>query len=135
MGQTIVFCANTVPLNQNPGTLPSPGMDGLLDLFQPMTFTTVVKTIVNFQVVETPTNLNFLGVWQPQSPQQLALKPEGQRAWQWYTLHAQLGFPLNPDDVVTYQGVQYRVSSKRDYSQYGFLEYEMHQDYSGSGPA
>lgn len=124
--------ANT-PINQNPGTLPYVG-DALQDWFQPMVFTTIVTTIENFQSVEVPTNVNFQGVWQVQSPQDLAIKPEGERNWSWFMLHADPSLALDPDDVVYYLGVQYRVKSKRDYTEYGYIQYELILDYTGSGP-
>lgn len=120
-------------LNQNSGTLPNMS-DALLDWFQKMTFTRIVKNIVNFQVVETPTNTDFQGVWQPSSPQALLMKSEGQRQWKWFTVHADPSLHLDPDEIITYLGTQYRVMNKLDYTEYAYIEYELIQDYTGSGP-
>jgi hypothetical protein len=121
-------------LDQNPGTLPWVG-DALLSYFQQMTFTQIVKTISpTFQVIETPTNVTFYGVWQPMGPQELRMKPEGQRAWRWFQLHADPTLVLTPDEVVTYHGDQFRVMKKLDYTNYGYNEYHLQQDYTGSGP-
>lgn len=128
-----ILNANTIPLNQNSGTVPDVS-DAMLDWFQPLTFTSIVKTVVNFQVVETPTNVSFLGVWQPFTARQLLLKPEGQRAWSWFTCHAQPELVLKADEVVTYLGVQYRVKEQTDYRLYGYVEYHLIQDYTGAGP-
>lgn len=122
-----------VLLTANPGTLPSM-LDAMLDWFQPMTFTTIVKTIVNFQVIETATNVNFYGVWQPFTAQQLMMKAEGQRMWKWFTVHSDPTLVLIPDEVVTYQGTQYRVKEKLDYTSYSYVEYHLIQDYTGAGP-
>ena len=129
----IILNANTIPLNLNSGTLPDVS-GALLNYFQPIIFETVVKTVVNFQVVETPTVYNFQGVWQPFTPEQLLIKPEGQRSWKWFTLHAQPSLVLNTDDVIKYNSVQYRVMSKMDWSLYGYLQYEIIEDFSGAGP-
>ncbi len=120
-------------LNQNTGTLPDLS-DAILNWFQPMVFTTVVKTVVNFKLVETPTNINFAGVWQPLSPRELAMKPDGQREWIWIRLIALPNVELTPDQVITYLGVQYRVKAVRNYELENFLEYDLVQDYVGSGP-
>lgn len=130
----IISNASAILLTQNPGTLPNVG-DALLNWFQPMVFTTIVKTIVNFQVVETETNVNFQGVWQPFTAQQLQMKPEGQRAWKWFSVHADPSLSLTTDEVITYQSTQYRVKGKTDYTGYGYIYYELVQDYTGSGPA
>lgn len=129
----MIFNAKDKKLFANPGTLPDVS-GALLSWFQKMLFVKVVKTIVNFQVVETPTRIFFQGVMQAFSEQQLKMKPEGQRAWNWYQLHAELGLVLNPDEVVNYLGNQYRVKSKIDHTQYGFIEYHLILDYTGAGP-
>lgn len=129
---TIGNAANT-PVNVRTGTVPDVS-GALFDYFQPMVFTRVVKTTVGFQLVETPTNINFIGVIQPFTPRQLMLKPEGERAWTWFTLHAQPVLTLNVDEVVTWLGKQTRVASRKDHALYGFIEYELVQDWTGSGP-
>lgn len=129
--------------NLNPeSSTPSNAMRGLtlpnmnstiLDWLQPMVFTQIVKTVVNFNVVETPIDTNFLGIWQPFSDQQLEIKPEGQRDWTWFMLHAQPTLQLVPDDVVTYLGIQYRVKAKRDYTEYKYIEYHLIENYQQEG--
>lgn len=122
------------PLNQNSGTVPDVS-GALLNWLQPITFGIVVKTIENYQVVETKTDYSFEGVWQPFSKKRLSMKPEGQRAWSWYELHSTTALALKPDDVVTYLGVQYRVMAQSPYNLYGYYEYELIEDYTGSGPS
>jgi hypothetical protein len=125
--------ASNIPLNFQQGTVPNMG-ETMTDWFQSMTFTQIVKTVVGFQVVETPTNTTFLGVMQPYTGRQLALLPEGQRAWNWQTLHSQPVLTLFPDDVVTWQGRQVRVMSRKDYSLYSYVEYSLVLDWDHSGP-
>lgn len=120
-------------LNENTGSLPDMG-GALLSWFQAMTFTVIVKTVVNFQVVETPTNVDFRGVWQQLSDRKLMMKPEGQRSWSWFQVHASPGLALQPDDVVSYLGVQYRVMARIDHRLYNFIEYHITNDFTGAGP-
>lgn len=122
-----------LPLNANSGTLPDVS-GAMLDYFQPMVFGVVVKTVQNFQAVETKTSVNFQGVWQPLSERQLMMKPEGQRQWKWFWLHAEPSLVLEPDSIITYLGIQYRVMTQKDYRLYGYLEYHLVDDYTGSGP-
>lgn len=129
---TIANGANT-PINIRTGTVPDVS-GALQDWFQPMVFTQVVKTVVGFEVVETPTTINFQGVVQPFTERQLMLKPEGERAWTWFWLHAEPQLTLQVDDVVNWLGKQTRVASRKDYALYGYVEYHLVQDWTGSGP-
>lgn len=120
-------------LAQSTGTLPDVS-GALLDWFQPMTLIRIVKTVVNFQVVETPTSADGRGVIQPFSARMLSMKPEGQRAWKWWMLHCLPGLVLEPDEVFTYLGQNYRVKGQNDFAIYGYVQYEVIEDYTGSGP-
>lgn len=121
------------PLNTNSGTVPNVN-GAMLNWFQPMIFTVVTKIVVGGEVVETGTPINFRGVIQPLSNRDLLIKPEGERAWTWYMLHADPSLALNVDDVVNYLGQQTRVMARKDYRLYGYIYYELIQDYTGSGP-
>lgn len=122
-----------IPLTFQQGTVPNMS-ETMTDWFQVMTFTQIVKTVVGFELVETPTNTTFLGIIMPYTGRQLALLPEGQRAWNWQTLYSQPVLKLFPDDVVTWQERQVRVMSRKDYSLYSFVEYSLVLDWTGSGP-
>lgn len=125
--------AKNVPLNVQTGTVPN--VNGAMqDWFQPMVFGIVTKETVGFQVVETETEISFRGVIQPLTERSLAIKPEGERAWSWLWLHADPSLSLNVDDVVTYLGKQTRVMAKKNYTIYGYIEYQLVQDWTGSGP-
>lgn len=122
-----------IPLNFQQGTVPNMG-EALTDWFQMMTFGIVTKTVVGFQVIETVQDINFWGIMMPYSGRQLALLPEGQRAWNWQTLYAQPVLTLFPDSVVIWQGMQVRIMSRKDWALYSYVEYSLVLDWSGSGP-
>lgn len=122
-----------VPLNVQTGTIPN--LSGALqDWFQPMVFMPVVKETVGFQVIETGDPISFRGVIQPMSGRALEQKPEGERGWTWWLLHSDTALPLDVDDVVTYLGVQTRIMRMKPFGIYGYYEYELVQDWTGSGP-
>jgi len=126
--------AKDTSLSLQPGTMPQM-FEVTGGWFQLLTFDKLVKTIVNFQVVETKTQFNFQGNVIPMPPQALKMMPEGQRLWKWYRIFAWPVVSLQPDDVLIDQsGVQYRVMRKEDYTNYGYVTYDCVQDYSGSGP-
>lgn len=129
----IIRNGKDTPLNSNSGTLPQLD-DALLDYFQPMIFGVVAKSVQNFQLVETVVQVNFQGVWQPLSGRELAMKPEGQRQWKWIQVHADPSLTLKTDQIITYLGVQYRVMAQKDYRLYGYVEYHVVNDFTGSGP-
>lgn len=121
------------PLFARAGTVPDVS-GALQSYFQSMTFEPVAKTVNGFQVTETPDPINFQGIIQPYTARQLFLRPEGQRAWTWFLLHADPVLSLQVDDVVIYKGKQTRVMSRRDYYLYSYVEYDLVQDWTGSGP-
>lgn len=126
---------SSIPLNQTPqGTVPN--MAGALSGWMQNMVFTLIAQVVNgvFTVTETPTNIAFQGVWQPFTAQQLMIKPEGERGWKWFTVHTLVSLPAKLDDVITYRGTQYRIKEKLDYSEYGYFEYHLVEDYTGSGP-
>lgn len=129
---TINNAANQ-PLFQKAGTVPDVS-GALQDYFQAMVFTLVRKLVVGFQALETPLPINFRGVVQPATDRQLLLKPEGQRAWTWFTLHSDPTLTLQVDDVVEWLGKQTRIMSRKDFMLYGYIEYTMVQDWIGAGP-
>lgn len=122
------------PLGSYAGTMPDVS-GALTDWFAPMNFGVVTKVVVNSQVIETQVPVATMGVWQPYSDRQLQMVPYGERKWKWFTLHALPALKLQPDDVVTYLGEQYRVMSEKDYRLNGYVEYKLNNDYTGVGPS
>jgi hypothetical protein len=92
---------------------------------QPLEFVLVGKEMVDHILTETYITKRTFGVRAPLKPQELALKPEGQRAWRWEKIHALPSLKLNVDDIIKFGELRYRVMGKADYSEYGYLEYEI----------
>ena len=108
-----------------------PQMGGVLDGWEmPLTLVKITQSIVDGDVVINETPINFLGVWQPLRDEQLQFKPEGQRSWSWYWIHAKSGtLNLHTQDKIRFQGKRYKVMSVKDYSLNGYIEYEVVLDY------
>lgn len=132
MGNFITNGKDT-PINQQVGTVPNMSMT-LNNWLQPMTFMVVTKEVVAFRVAEDGENIAFRGVIQPLSNRDLYMKPEGQRAWSWFWIHATPNLKLNVDEVINYLGTQMRIMGVKDYSLYGYVSYEAVEDYTGAGP-
>lgn len=133
MANTIQNGCN-VPLNVDTGTVPDVG-GAMLDWFQPMSFGVVTTTVVAGRAKQVVVDTTFRGVVQPLRTRDLQLKPEGQRAWTWLEVHAQPVLALNVDDIIIYRGFQCRVMAKENFTIYGYIRYELVQDWTGAGPA
>jgi hypothetical protein len=130
---TIANGANR-PINFQTGTVPDVS-GALKDYYQPLIFEQLTKTVSGFQVVETTTPIQFRGLIQPFTSRQLMLRPEGERAWTWFTLFSDPVLTLQVDDVVVWNGKQTRVMSRTDFSLYGYVTYSLVQDWTGAGPS
>lgn len=96
----------------------------------PLTLIKITQSVIEGDAVKTETPINFLGVWQPLRDEQLQFKPEGQRSWSWYWIHAKSGtLDLTTQDKIIFRGERYKVMSVKDYSLNGFVEYEVIRDY------
>ena len=120
--------ANAKDIGLNYSGLPQVG-EVLPGWFQPLVFDIITKSLVNYEVEEVIIHINTQGVRQPMSAQQLSIKPEGQRAWKWQTIHCLPNVPLKVDDIVVFGNQKYRVKEKWDWSEYGYQEAHICQAY------
>ena len=108
-----------------------PQMNNTLNGWEvPLTLVKVIQNVVEGDLVTTELKINFKGVWQPFSYQQLALLPEGQRDWSHYLIHAKSGtLDLQTADKIIFQGNRYKVLERKDYGLNGYIEYHVIADY------
>lgn len=96
----------------------------------PLTLVRIIQSIVEGDIVTTEQKINFQGVWQPLRDESLQFKPENERSWSWYWIHAVSGtLDLNTGDKIIFQGKRYKVMAKKDYSLYAYVEYQVILDY------
>ena len=89
-----------------------------------------IQSVTDGDLSTTEEYITFQGVWQPLRDEQLQLKPEGQRSWEWYWIHAKAEtLNLNTADKVIFNGERYKVMNKKDYSLNGYVEYQVIRDY------
>lgn len=108
-----------------------PQLDSALTGWEvPLTLVKVFQDIVEGDAVFTEQQINFMGCWQPLRDEELQFKPEGQRSWSWYWIHAKAGtLNLQTADKIIFEGKRYKVMSVKDYSLNSFIEYEVILDY------
>lgn len=121
----------TLGFNTNANLSNMPNMsDTLTSWLIPLELEKITQSIIDGDAVQTVTKYNFNGVWQPLRDEQLQFKPEGQRSWEWYWVHAQAGqLNLQTQDKIIFNGKRYKVMSVKDYSLNGYIEYEIIKDY------
>lgn len=108
-----------------------PQMGEVLDGWEfPLTLIKIKQNIVEGDVVTQEEKIDFLGVWQPLKDEQLQFKPEGQRSWSWYWIHAKSGtLNLQTGDKIIFQNKRFKVMNVKDYSLNGYIEYQIIEDF------
>lgn len=102
----------------------------------PLTLVKVIQDIVDGDAVFTEQEINFLGCFQPLKDEELQFKPEGQRSWSWYWIHAKAGtLNLQTADKIIFNNKRYKVMSVKDYSLNGFIEYQIIRDFESNPQA
>lgn len=89
----------------------------------------VTITNIDFRAVETLINISFKGVVQIASSEELLIKPEGQRAWKWLMIHSRIDLYLQKGEYIIYNNKKFRVMDLKDYSEYGYYEYQVAATY------
>ena len=108
-----------------------PQMSGTLNGWEvPLTLIKITQNVVEGDAVKTEQHINFMGVFQPLRDEELQSKPEGQRSWSWYWIHAKSGtLDLKTQDKIIFQDKRYKVIAVKDYGLNGYIEYEIILDY------
>ncbi len=84
----------------------------------------------NNDIINTHKKVNIKGVLQPLKPNEVNLKPEGQRNWNWNMLHVQAGNPaLGIEQIIEINSIPYKVMAIKDYELYGYIEYHVIKDF------
>lgn len=97
---------------------------------RPLILSRVIKQQVNFRIVESEEQLNTRGVIQPFSKRRLEMKPEGERSWEWIQIHTTPDLKMENGWIIKIANKQYRVVGQWDFSRYGYMEYELCNDYT-----
>ena len=121
----------TLGFNTNANLSNLPQLNNPIQSWQiPIKLERIKQTIVDGDKVETPELIEFKGVVQPMKTEDLQFKPENLRSFNWLWIHALAGsLNLNTGDKIIYNKVRYKIMGVKDYSLYGYIEYEAILDY------
>lgn len=123
----MISSAGKTNLNQQTGSLPDVSQS-LKNWFQPMTLVLLKKEFISYRIESTETRIETKGVIQPIG-EDLKIMETGERSFPLYKLHIEPDVLMNVGDRVIYLDIKYKVLSRRDYRQYGFLEYDLVEDF------
>jgi len=99
--------------------------DAISGFAEDIQFAVNSKTVVDYEVVESRSSVEWTdGSLQPLPPQELRIKPEGQRTWKWWLMYTTKSLKL--DDILQDNcRRQYRVMEKTDWNAAGFYVYQL----------
>lgn len=107
-----------------------PQMDAAMSEWRQQIILVVITQVNNEgDITDNRRTINFDGVVQPLQPEEIKLKPEGQRHWEWLQIHSYAGdLNLSTNDRVEYKGMPFKIMATKDYSEYNYIEYHLVRD-------
>jgi len=104
----------------------------IIGWFQPITFVKLSRSVVDYEQVLTETRINTQGVVQPYKPEPLEIQQYGTQSWIWQDMHCLPDVTLKTDEIIVYQNIRYKVLYKKDYTEYGYVEYMLCETFEGA---
>ena len=95
----------------------------------------VTQQIVGGVVLDVAETKNIKGIAQPLKPEEVALKDEGQRAWNWVQVHVRESTygELFPTQILIINSVPHKIMAKKDWVLNGYREYHAIRDFESVG--
>lgn len=100
-----------------------------------MTANYVSQELVDGIVQNVTSTKPIKGIKQPLKAEEIALKEEGTRSWSWEQIHVRESTygELFTSQILTINGVNYKIKAKKDFVLNGYREYHAILDYEDSG--
>ena len=96
-----------------------------------MTANYVAQEVVDGVIADTQVNKAIKGIMQPLKAEEIMLKDEGQRSWDWYQVHireAAYG-ELFTTQILIINSIPYKIKAKKDWVLNGYREYHAIRDF------
>lgn len=96
-----------------------------------MTANYVTQAVVDGAVVDTEVNKPIKGIMQPLKAEEILLKDEGQRSFDWYQVHVRddVYGELFTTQILIINSVPYKIKAKKDWVLNGYREYHAIRDF------
>jgi len=96
-----------------------------------MTANYVTQAVVDGAVVDTEVNKPIKGIMQPLKAEEILLKEEGQRSFDWYQVHVRddVYGELFTTQILIINSVPYKIKAKKDWVLNGYREYHAIRDF------
>lgn len=91
----------------------------------------VSQQVIDGIISDVASTKTIKGIKQPLKPEEIALKDEGQRSWNWVQIHvreAEYG-ELFAQQILIIAGVQHKIMAKKDWVSNGYREYHAIRDF------
>ena len=119
----MLYNARNTILSNNNRNLPNMSLT-ITKWFLNITFQEVIRTLDGADWVETLGQVyNTRGVVQPPRDEDLKIYPMGCWGWKWQMLHTLPDVQLTTNQYIKYDGVTYKVMSKKQWEKYGYVRY------------
>lgn len=115
--------AKNLKLQNNVGGLPDVSR-AVMELLQPVTVDVVTQQLINGYYQPISTAIATQASIQPMK-QELAIKMEGERNWQWSMIHILPNVDLQNNDFITLFGICYKVMARENWFQFGYIMYHV----------
>lgn len=90
----------------------------------------VKQEMIDGEIINQDIKQKIIGTLQPLKAEEVNLKPEGQRAWQWYDIHVKSSYPiLRVEQKIKVGDIEYKIMAVKDYTLYGYVEYHVVRNY------
>ena len=96
-----------------------------------MTANYVTQAVVDGAVVDTPVVKNIKGISQPLKAEEVALKDEGQRSWNWVLVQIREDIygELFTTQILIINSIPHKIMAKKDWTLDGYREYHVIRDF------
>ena len=109
-----------------------PNMSSVIDQFtQEITLIKLTEVIDKGFVTYTEQEINFIGVVEPVKPENLKVRPEGERGWKYQEIYTTTEQNLKIAEKIKYAGTRYKIIEVNNYEAYGYFKYLIIEDYDG----
>ena len=124
------MAGRTIKIDQIVDSLPDLS-DVMTQWEVPMTANYVTQSVVDGVVTDTAVSKAIKGIMQPLKAEEIMLKDEGQRSWDWYQVHireAAYG-ELFTTQILIINSIPYKIKAKKDWVLNGYREYHAIRDF------